>query len=136
MPTIELDMLLAFLNELDRYHPAADRVFRRLRAGELRNAGVASSAYLELELLRKSRGHKEAEIRKDLEIFRKYPNLDERPLSALVQVKASEFRESFRLTYFDSLHAATAAMADGQIISVDDAFDRVRGITRVNPQQV
>jgi len=43
----------------------------------------------------------------------------------------SELEEEHRLSYFDSLIAASALALDGQVVSNDDSFDRVPELRRI-----
>ena len=133
MPVIELDMLIALVNRSDRLHGVATRLFQSIASGGLKEVRLASSALLEYELVLRSRGYDEGEIGKDIEAFRLIPNLGEVPLTSEVLVKASELRETYSLTYFDSLHCATAILSDGQIISSDNAYEAVPEVRRVDP---
>ena len=136
MPVIEVDMLIAFVNALDKHHEIADRLMKRIISGKIRNVRVAASAYLEYELILRSRGYSEEEIREDIYHFKNLPNLGEAPLTADVLTKASELREKFGLTFFDSLHGATALLLDGIIISLDEAYSKVEGLKLVNPVMI
>ena len=49
---------------------------------------------------------------------------------------ASELREKFKLTYFDSLHCASAILYDGVILSVDEAYDKVSEVHRIDPRSL
>ncbi len=135
MPVIELDMLIAFTNALDKHHKLADNLFLKIREKKI-GAKVASSAYLEYELVYKSKEYPEGEVRADIEMFKNFPNLKEEPLNSRIMVRASELRENFTLTYFDSLHAATALLDDKTIISVDSAYDSVDELKRIDPRKI
>lgn len=136
MPVIELDMLIAFVNPLDKRHAMADELFVKIRNRRIKNVSAATSAYLEYELVHKSRGYGESEIRTDLEMFRIFPNLGEKDLSLNTLIKASELRETYGLSFFDSMHAATAMLADQRIISTDKTYDRVAGLIRLDPEKL
>jgi predicted nucleic acid-binding protein len=131
VPVIELDMLIAFVNPHDKLHDLADKLFSRIAAGKVKVA-VASSALLEYELLLRSRGYPEREIRSDIEAFRTL--LPDVPISSTIIIKASEIRERYGLTYFDSLHAASAIIVDGIIISTDRDYEKVREIQAIKPE--
>lgn len=45
-------------------------------------------------------------------------------------------RQTLGLSFFDSHYAATALNLDGKIISFDRAYDRVPGLTRIEPGSV
>ena len=136
MPVIELDMLIAFVNSSDRHHAAADNLFLKIKEGKIKDVSVASSAYLEYELVHKSTGQSERETREELRMFGIYPNLGEEEMNLEVLVEASRLREVYGLTFFDSLHAASALMKDGKIISRDECYDRVKGLERVEVRGV
>ena len=55
MPAIELDMLIAFVNKADRLHNIAVKFFEKIVGGELDNIVVPASAYIEYELMLRSR---------------------------------------------------------------------------------
>lgn len=135
MAIVELDMLIAFTNALDKHHELADRLFKKIKEKKL-DVKVASSAYLEYELVHKSKEYSEEEVRTDIEMFRNFPNLKEEFLNSQVIMKASELRENSNLTYFDSLHAATALLDDKKIISLDLAYDNVNELARIDPQEI
>jgi len=130
-------MLLAFINSADKLHSIAAELFRRVMLSKLQ-ASVASSALLELELLMRTRRYPEAEIREVLRAFKAIPNLGEEALSSDVMVLASELRERYHLTFFDSLHAATAILSDKQIISTDEAYGRLtpEGLIWLRPEEL
>jgi len=90
------------------------------------------AAYLEYELILRSRGYSEKEIRNDLNNFRDMPNLDEAPLTLDILIKASELREKYNLSFFDSLHAATALPSDKVIISMDPDYGRIRELRTIS----
>jgi len=136
MPVIEVDMLIAFVNVLDRYHKVASRLIDRIVSGKIRNVKVAASAYLEYELILRSKGYSEEDIREDLYYFKNLANLGEAPLTVDVLLKALELREKYGLTFFDSLHGATALLLDGVIISVDEDYSKIEGLKVVNPTMI
>lgn len=136
MPVVELDMMIALVNSSDLLHEAADRLFRAVREGRLKSVRIAVSALLEYELLLRSRGVAEAEIRGDLRAFAMIRNLGEQPLTTEAVTLASELRERHGLTYFDSLHCASAILFDGKIISVDEAYDTVPSVSRIDPRSL
>jgi len=125
---IELDALIAYVNRRDRYHRVMSKLLSRVAAGELKNVKVAASAYLEYSLLLRSRGYGEDDVREDLLFFKNFPNLDEAPLTLEVLIKASELRKEYHLSFFDSLHAATAVLFDGVIASMDKAYTAVKDL--------
>ncbi len=133
MPVIELDMLIALVNKSDKLHKVASGLFQAITSGRLKEMKLASSALLEYELVLRSRGYSEKDIRGDIEAFKLIPNLKEAFLTSEVIVKASSLREKYSLTYFDSLHCATAMLYDGKIVASDNAYDNVPEVRRLDP---
>ncbi|KPV62473.1 MAG: hypothetical protein AOA66_1328 [Candidatus Bathyarchaeota archaeon BA2] len=136
MPILEVDMLMAFTNAADPLHAVADNLFKGIKNAKLGRVAVASSAYLEYELVHRTRGYSENEISEDLKAFRRYPRLDEKPLTSRVLIEAAALRGKTEITYFDSLHAATALLADKIIISVDNIYDRILELKRRDPMEL
>ncbi len=136
MPIIELDMLIAFVNKADKLHSIAVRIFEAIISGRLGNVAVPTSAYMEYELVLKSRGYSEDTILSDIDAFRKIRNLGEVPLTSEVLIKASELRKKYGITYFDSLHAASALLHDKKIISKDRAYREIRELKTLDPEEV
>jgi len=136
MPIVELDMLIAFVNPLDKHHAVASDLFLKIKNGRIKTVSAAASAYLEYQLVHKSRGYEEGDIRKDLEMFRIFPNLGKRDLSLNILIKASELREKYLLSFFDSIHAATALLTDRKIISKDQTYDHITGLVRLDPEKL
>ncbi len=136
VPVLELDMMIAFVNSVDRLHNVASNIFDKIVRGELGNAAIPCSAYMEYELILKSRGYSEEEVRLDLEAFRSLKNLGEVPLTLNILLTASRLRAMHGLSYFDSLHAASALAYDKVIISVDKAYERIPELKVMDPRKI
>jgi predicted nucleic acid-binding protein len=134
MPMIELDMLIAFVSEADSLHSNAKIIFQKIRDGDLRDVCIPSGALLEYELLLKSRGVKDSDITDDILAYSTFPHLSEESLDSRKLIIAQRLREQYQLTYFDSLHAATALMSDRIIIGADTAYDSIPDIQRIDPR--
>jgi predicted nucleic acid-binding protein len=102
----------------------------------LKRVAVAVSAYLELELIMRSKVFDHNEIIKNILMFKSIPKLEEAPLTSDTILNAVRIRANYGLTYFDSLHASTALLYDGVIISVDEDYKRVRGLKVVDPRRL
>ena len=100
MPVIELDMLIALVNRADKLHEVASKLFSLIVRGKLKGVAIASSACLEYELVLRSRGYPEREVKRDLPAFRSMENLGEAPLTINTLAKASEIRERYGLSFF------------------------------------
>lgn len=136
MPIIELDMLIAFVNRVDKLHETASKIFNKIIEGDLKGVAVPAAAYMEYELVFRSRGVSGEEILEDLNAFKLIRNLGEVPLTIEIIIDAAEIRAKYGLTYFDSLHAASALHLDGVIISTDKAYKKVKELKTVDPTQM
>ena len=136
MPVIELDMLIAFVNRADKLHNIALKLFEKIVSGELNNVAVPASAYMEYELVLRSRGYSSDTISSDIDAFRSVKNLGEIPLTSEIIVKAAKLRRRCCITYFDSLHAASALSHDKTIISTDRVYKEMPKLKAINPREV
>gem|GEM_PF-6365315 len=65
--------------------------------GAVKNVAVPASAYMEYELILRSRGVSDEEIAEDIEAFKQIRNLDEIPLTASIITEAPVHRRAPRL---------------------------------------
>ncbi len=135
MPIIELDMLIAFVNSVDALHNVAVKLFNEVARGKLGNVAAPTSAYMEYELVLRSRGYSEDTVLSDLNAFRRIKNLGEIPLTFEVIAKALELRKRYSITYFDSLHAASALLHDKTVISTDRVYRRIAELRAIDPRE-
>jgi predicted nucleic acid-binding protein len=61
-------------------------------------------------------------------------NLEWVPVTPELCLKASILVKHYRLSPFDAYHAATALSHDATILSTDHSYERVTGLTRIDPQ--
>jgi len=131
MPVLETDFLKAYIDAADALHRAASKASARLLAGEWR---VASSAFLELDLLLKNAGVHAGDR---YEIFQSLRS--EIPLETIlvashdVLSKAALLQKRYPIKsfYFDSIHLSTALSYDRMIVSSDKEFDQISEVRRL-----
>lgn len=144
MPVIELDVLLAYLVAENRHHKIASRYFSGVVAGSLPKPAVSPFAIQELELGVKAKKilpyGRTAQLNGELARFLtdvcealKVHEIRMVPLRCEFFSKSAEFRDAYRLTYFDSLHAASSFFHDKEIVSTDADYDVVNQIKRIDP---
>lgn len=134
MPLLENDVIFAYLNEYDRNHRIAERIFQRLRDGSI-SVEVSSVSLIEMELIYRSE-KMEDKLLEDLSAVAALPNVKYVALTPDVTVASVYLRLTLNLSFFDSHYAATALSLDGRIISFDKEYDRVPGLTRIKPETV
>ncbi|RLF22923.1 MAG: hypothetical protein DRN15_07760 [Thermoprotei archaeon] len=95
---------------------------------------VSSRMLLFLHLLFSSMSSSSS--REDIESFMRICNIHEVPLSHEVLTRASLTRSKYDLSYFDSLHAASALLHNGVIIPIDKGYRKVVGLRALDPREL
>lgn len=131
MPLLENDTLFAFLDRSDKKHGTASRMFSKLEKGELR-VDASSVSLVEMELVYMSE-QKEERLLGDLAAVAALPNVNYLAFTPDLAVASAYIRSQQGLGFFDSHYAAAALQRDGKIISFDRAYDKVPGLTRIDP---
>jgi len=134
MPLLENDTIFAYLNEHDPNHATAETIFRKLQDGET-TVEVSSVTLIEMELIYRSE-HREEQLLRDLAAIAALPNVTFIPLTPDTAVASVYLRQTLNLSFFDSHYAAAALNLDRTIISFDQAYDRVPGLTRIPPNNI
>jgi len=134
MPLLENDVIFAYLNELDPNHAIAERLFQKLQSGEIR-VEISSVSLIEMELIYRSE-KMEDKLLEDLAAMAALPNVNYVVLTPDVAVASVYLRQTLNLTFFDSHCAAAALNLDRKVISFDQAYDGVPGLTRVKPDAI
>jgi predicted nucleic acid-binding protein len=122
------------LNEYDHNHTIAERIFRKIQNGDI-DVEISTVSLIEMELIYRSE-KMEDELLKDLAAIAALPHVKYVSLTPDVAVASVYLRKTLNLTFFDSHYAATALNLDGKVISFDQAYDRVPGLTRIEPDTI
>jgi predicted nucleic acid-binding protein len=134
MPLLENDVIFAYLNEYDSNHAIAEGIFRKLQSGQI-DVEISSASLIEMELIYRSE-KREDKLLEDLAAVVALPNVKYIALTPDIAVASVYLRQTLNLTFFDSHYAATALNLDRKIISFDQAYDKVPGLTRIKPEKV
>lgn len=134
MPAIENDVIFAYLNESDINFKVAERLFGKLKAGSL-TVSISSVALVEMELIYRSERKEDALLR-DMAALASLPHTHFEPLTPEVVLSAVFLRQTHDLGFFDSHYAATALNLDRRILSFDRAYDRIKGLKRIDPAKL
>lgn len=134
MPLLENDVIFAYINEYDPNHVIAENIFKKLQNGEI-IVEISSVSLIEMELIYRSERIEDRLLR-DLAALATLPNIRYAALTPDVALASVYLRETLDLTFFDSHYAATALSLDRKIISFDQAYDKVPGLTRIKPDTV
>ncbi|MCD6504778.1 PIN domain-containing protein [Candidatus Bathyarchaeota archaeon] len=129
MPVADTELLFA-MNPRDRKHKDAINLLK-----EVNGLVVPDTAILEFQIVLRARGRSPSQVRIALlalhEALTQNNVKEVKTLSVSLLAFQSELEERYRLSYFDSLIAASALTLDRQIVSDDEVFDRIPNIKRV-----
>ena len=126
-------MLIGLISSFDKLHNTSKEIFEKINSNEIKNIYIPSSVFMEYELLLKSKKIKTSELIRDIIHFKALENIKEIPLNSSIIILAQKLRETNNLTYFDSLHCASAMHADGIIISTDKDFKNIKNLKLMEP---
>jgi len=131
MPVLETDFLKALVDPQDRLHDKAVKALKKVEEGQWY---VASSAFLEFDLLLKKGG---LSLEDRIDVFESLkPHI---PLGVVCELSHQTLAIAGRLQkaygfsnfYFDSLHIGTAIEHNQQIVSSDKSFNDVKEVRRI-----
>jgi predicted nucleic acid-binding protein len=128
--------MIALVSVKDKLHTASEKIFKAIDSNKLKNVHIPSSAYLEYELILKSKGVDGNKILKEIVFFQNINNIGEIPLDSKIIVTSIKLREKFQLSYFDSLHVASSMFLDSIIIGTDKDYQKLPHITLLDPRNV
>ena len=134
MPLLENDVIFAYLNEYDKHHHIAERIFQKLKNGEIK-VEISSVSLIEMELIYKSEKIEE-KLLEHLAALAVLPTVNYIALTPDIAVTSVYLRQTSNLTFFDSHYAATALKIDRKIISFDKSYDSVPGLIRIHPETI
>ena len=96
---------------------------------------MPDTAALEFQVVLRARGRSPSQVKMALLALHEFltrSNVKEvKTMSMSLLAFKSELEEMYELRYFDSLVAASALTLDRQVVSDDEAFDRIPGLKRI-----
>jgi len=96
---------------------------------------VSCVSLLEMELIYRSEKMEE-NLPRDIAALSALPNVKYVALTLDVAVASVYLRRTLSLSLFDSHYAATTLELDREIVSFDRAYDKVPGLTRIEPETI
>ena len=131
---IESDLLLAAIKKEDRLKPAAERILEKIDSGELKGV-YASTAVLQEVVFWFYNRQLLSELAKAVNILSHLPNVEWIPITPEICLTASLLINEYNTSPFDAYHAATAIPRDKTILSTEHIYDKIKGITRIEPRE-
>ena len=131
---IESDLLLAIIKKEDRLKPAAERILEKIDSGELKGV-YASTAVLQEVIFWFYNRQLLSELAKAVNVLSHLRNVEWIPITPEVCLTASLLINEYNTSPFDAYHAATAIPRDKTILSTEHIYNKIKGITRIEPTE-
>ncbi|MGA2683050.1 MAG: type II toxin-antitoxin system VapC family toxin [Candidatus Bathyarchaeia archaeon] len=131
---IASDLLLAIIKKEDRLKPVAERILEKIDSGELKGV-YASTAVLQEIIFWFYNRQLHSELAKAVNVLSHLHNVEWIPITPEVCLTASLLINEYNTSPFDAYHVATAIPRDKTILSTEHIYDKIKGITRVEPAE-
>ena len=123
---------MAVIKKEDRWKAVAEKIFEQIDSGELK--GVYSSVAAMQEIVfwfyNRQLYHELSLAINSLSHLRYIEWL---PITPEICLSASLLISEYKLSPFDAYHATTAISRDKTILSTEHIYDKIKGITRIEP---
>jgi predicted nucleic acid-binding protein len=131
---IESDLLLAVLKKEDRLKPVAIEILERIGAGKLLGVYASTAALQEIVFWFYNR-QLLGDLSKVVNSLAHLPKVEWVPVTPEICLTASLLISEYKVSPFDAYHAATAIFRDKTVLSTDHAYDKIKGIKRIEPAE-
>ena len=127
-------MLLAIIKKEDRLKSAADLILEKIDAGEIKGVYASTAATQEIVFWLYNRQLLK-ELTVAVNVLSHLRNVEWIPLKTEVCLTASLLINEYKISPFDAYHAATAISRDKTILSTEHAYDKIKGLIRIEPTE-
>lgn len=136
---VETDILYAYVKKEDRLKPVADSVVAKIVRGKLGVVYASRESLHELYYASKKEGVSLDEYISRAAALTAIENLKFIETTYQIDLLALTLMKQYKIeSIFDAYYAATALnqVPDRTIISTDEVFDAIPGITRIDPHKL
>lgn len=136
---IETDILYAFIKTSDWLKPVATKIMKKIIAGELQTMYASRESLHEIYYVSKEEGVSIDDMIRRIASLTAIPNLKFLETTNEVDLLALTLIKQYKLeSIFDAYYCATALnqIPDHTIVSTDEVFSKIPGITRVDPRKL
>ncbi|MGC9153140.1 MAG: type II toxin-antitoxin system VapC family toxin [Vulcanisaeta sp.] len=136
---IDTDILIAHLKDKDWLKDVADRLLLRIVNGDFGEVLISREVIHEIYYVLSRIGFSKREILNRVGALTSIPNLKWVPATVDVDLLAIALMDQYGVTsIFDAYNAATCLLydRDRKIVSTDSIYDRVAGLTRIDPRDL
>jgi predicted nucleic acid-binding protein len=131
---IESDLLLAVIKKEDRLKTAAETIFEKIASGKLKGVHASTAAIQEVIFCFHNR-QLFSELSLAVNAIAHLRNIEWIPVTPEICLTASLLINENKLSPFDAYHAATAIPRDKTVLSTEHAYDKIKGLTRIEPAE-
>jgi predicted nucleic acid-binding protein len=131
---IESDLLLAVIKKEDRLKPIAEKILEKIDSGELKGI-YASTAVLQEVIFWFYNRQLLSELEKAVNVLSHLRNVEWVPITPEICLTASLLINEYKTSPFDAYHIATAIPRDKTILSTEHIYNKIKGITRIEPTE-
>ena len=125
---------MAAIKNEDRLKLPAERILENIDAGKIKGVYASTAAIQEIVFWFYNRQLLK-ELTAAINILSHLRNIEWIPLTPEVCLTASLLISQYKLSPFDAYHAATAISRDKTIVSKEHVYDRIKGVTRIEPSE-
>ncbi len=123
---------MAAIKSEDRLKPAAEQILEKIDTGAIKGVYASTAAMQEIIFWLYNR-QLFRELSSAINILSHLRNVEWVPLVPEVCLTASLLINEYKLSPFDAYHAATAVSRDKTILSTEHVYDKIKGVTRIEP---
>jgi predicted nucleic acid-binding protein len=131
---IESDLLLAVIKKEDRLKPIAEKILEKIDSGELKGI-YASTAVLQEVIFWFYNRQLLSKLEKAVNVLSHLRNVEWVPITPEICLTASLLINEYKTSPFDAYHIATAIPRDKTILSTEHIYNKIKGITRIEPTE-
>lgn len=126
--------MLAVIKKEDRLKPAAERILEKIDSGKVKGV-YASTAVLQEVIFWFYNRQLLSELTKAVNVLAHLRNVEWVPITPEICITASLLISEYNASPFDAYHVATAISRDKTILSTEHIYDKIKGITRIEPTE-
>ena len=131
---IESDLLLAVIKKEDHLKPAAETILEKIESGQLKGVYASTVALQEIIFWFYNR-QLLSQLTQAVNVMTHLCNVEWVPITPEICLIASLLIDEYKTSPFDAYHAATAIPRDKTILSAEHIYDKIKGITRIEPAE-
>ena len=135
---IESDMIVAYMKKTDRLKESATRIFDALEEGRL-SAQMSTEVFHEIYYVFVEHAPLNV-VMGNLAKIASLENVTYVDATREIYMSALDLMNNYGITsIFDAIYAATAlteAVPDNKIVSTDNVYEKIAGLTRIDPREI